>query len=382
MPHNDTASSETDDGVSRRKTLKYMGVAASGVALAGCSGSGGTGGGGGSGGTGTAVGDSSSGDITIVWTDHFPPGDFRPLDLTSRRLMSNVEERTGGQVTFEYHPGGELGGSGETMSLVQSGAADAGHIVPSYYSDIVPYTIVGDLPAMGDGTLAPSKAIHDMLMPWRDGLLFEADWKDKGIQPILTSVSAQYRVASAAGAIQTMSDLEGLNVRTGGGPAAAQAKALGGSPVDMGANSIYQAFERGTIDADMNGMEIWDVYSLYEVFGHITWNTPLVRNTLFEGMNMQTWNSLPGDVKEIFRDESNKNAKVWSEGLKSYRKSADKRFQEEYGINFYELPSKERSAWEKALTTDVVDPWVSRRPDSELGQKVLTAYRNGIKEYQ
>lgn len=367
--------------ITRRSAIKYVGGAAATGTLAGCTGGGGDGGSEGDGGS-TGDGGGTGETITLVWTDHFPPGDFLPLDITSRLFMEKVEERTGGRVQFDYHPGGDLGGSDETMSLVQSGSADIGHIVPSYYSDVVPYTVVGDLPAMGEDILPPSKAIHDMLMPHRDGLLFRLDWEEKGVRPLLTSISPQYMVASAVGAIETMEDLEGLNVRTGGGPAAAQAESLGASPVNMGATEIYQAFERGTIDADMNALEIWDAFKIYEVFTHMTRNAPLVRNTLFEGMNMDSWNSLPGDVQEIFIDQSNKNAKNWADGFRGYIDSATTRFEEEYDVQVYSLPDEERSRWTDALTTGVVDPWVSNRPDPGSGEDVLGAYRDGIEEYQ
>jgi TRAP-type C4-dicarboxylate transport system substrate-binding protein len=385
-----------DQQSTRRKTLKYLGTAVSATALAGCGGDGGDGGDGSSG--GSDGGDGSSGgsdggdggsstegsqqEFELVWTDHFPPGDFRPLDVTSRRFMDAVEEKSGGQVTFDYRPGGELGGSDQTMSLVQSGAADVGHIVPSYYSDIVPYTPVGDLPAMGQDILPPSKAIHDLLMPHRDGQLAEVDWEPQGIRPLLTNVSGQYNVASAVGPIETAEDLEGLNVRTGGGPAAAQAQALGASPVNMGAAEIYQAFERGTIEADMNGYEIWEGFGIYEVLEHVTRNTPLVRNTLFEGINLDTWNSLPDDMQELFIEESNKNPKSFADALSKYAEEATVRFEEEYDIPVYELPSEERSRWEEAQIEGVVEPWIDDKPDPELADEILTKYQEGIEEYQ
>lgn len=381
------------DVYTRRRALKAI-SATTALGLAGCTGNGGGNGGNGNGngsgngsgngnGDGETVGNGDSDqDFTLIWTDHFPPGEFLPLDVTSRRFMDAVEERTGGQVTFDYRPGGELGGSDQTMSLVQTGAADIGHIVPSYYADLVPYTPVGDLPAMGDDILPPSMAIHDLLMPHRDGQLAEVDWKPEGIRPLLTNVSGQYRVASAVGPIETQADLEGLNVRTGGGPAAAQAEVMGASPVNMGAAEIYQAFERGTIGADMNGYEIWEGFGIYEVLGHVTENTPLVRNTLFEGINLDTWNSLPGDIQEIFIDESNKNPESFATALTEYANEARTRFEEEYDIPVYQLTSEERAEWEERQINGVVEPWVDDKPDPELASEIRTKYEEGIEEYQ
>ncbi|MEY7851749.1 TRAP transporter substrate-binding protein [Natrarchaeobius sp. A-rgal3] len=375
------------DLCTRRSALKGIGAIAT-VSLAGCTedgGNGGNGGGnGGNGGNGNGgtVGDTDGDTITLAWADHFPSGDFISLDLTSRYVMDQIEEESGGEVQFEYYPGGELGGADETMELIRQGAIDIGHVVPQYYSDRLEFTQLGVLPGLAPSGVVGGQAMHDLLMPHREGQIFEAEWEELGLRPLLTAESDSYEIATVDDPIETLEDLEGMNMRSGGGIADNTVSALGASPVAMDAAEIYQSLERGTIDGDFNAAHLWEVFTIYEIINYCTFGAPLNATTLVEAISLDTWEGLPDHVQELFIEQSDQNPIRYGEEMFEYLSDIVDEFESEHGIEVNYMEDDEIERWEEVLQAEAVDPWVEGTSDPETGQELLDAYTDGIEEYR
>ncbi len=116
-------------------------------------------------GTFATVPAASAQEITLRAADSFPSGHYIGANLI-QVFMDTVSEKTGGKVAFEYFPAQQLGKSADMLSLTQSGVTDIGYVGPSYVSDKMPLSSVGELPEAA----VPAEVVdHDLPRSIRRG---------------------------------------------------------------------------------------------------------------------------------------------------------------------------------------------------------------------
>ena len=77
--------------------------------------------------------------------------------------------------------------------------------------------------------------------------------------------------------------------------------ALGAVPIAMGQSEVYEATVKGIIDGILATPAMIDTYSLTEVYKYVL-ELPLGYNTGMINMNMNTWTSLPDDLKTVVKE--------------------------------------------------------------------------------
>jgi len=165
---------------------------------------------------------------------------FGAGDIVTRR----VAEITGGKFQIRLFAGGEIVPGLQVLDAVQNGTVECGHTAPYYY--------IGKDPAFAFATALPfglNARQQNAWMYYGGGLEAMAGlFKDYGcIQFPAGNTGAQmggwYRKE-----IRSVSDLQGLKMRIGGLAGQVLAK-LGVVAQQIAGGEIYQALERGTIDA-------------------------------------------------------------------------------------------------------------------------------------
>ena len=128
--------------------------------------------------------------------------------------MDDVTKRTNGAVTFSYYPNQQIGKAADMLRLTQSGVVDIGYIAPSYASDKMPLSEVAQLPEVFQtscqGTLAYWKSA-------RQGVLAKQEYAPNRIRLLMEVVLPPYQVFTTRQKIGSISDLQGLKLRTTGG---------------------------------------------------------------------------------------------------------------------------------------------------------------------
>jgi len=159
-------------------------------------------------------------------------------------LVRRVAEATDGKFQIRLFAGGEIVPGLQVLDAVQNGTVECGHTAPYYY--------VGKDPAFAIGTALPfglNARQQNAWMYYGGGLEAMAGlFKEYGcIQFPAGNTGAQmggwYRKE-----IKTLADLKGLKMRISGIAGQVLAK-LGVVAQQIAGGEIYQALERGTIDA-------------------------------------------------------------------------------------------------------------------------------------
>jgi len=98
--------------------------------------------------------------------------------------------------------------------------------------------------------------------------------------------------------IRTPADVAGLKLRVAGAAAAQVVEALGGTPVQMPINQVYNALETGLIDGVVTGSSTLNDFKLDEVANSYTFGANLGRLSFYAVMNEGVYNGLSAEAKE------------------------------------------------------------------------------------
>ncbi len=232
---------------------------------------------------------------TIQWrlASSFP----KSLDIlygAAEHFARRVGEITGGKFTIRAHAAGELMPPLQVMDAVQAGTVECGQTASYYY--------IGKNPALAFDTTVPfglNTRQHNSWMYAGGGLeLIREVYKDFGIINFPAGNTGAQMGGWFRKEIKTVADLKGLKFRIAGIAGQMLAK-LGTVPQQIPGGEIYQALERGTIDAaewtvpyDDEKLGFSKVAKYYYYPGF--WEGTAQLSVL---VNLKKWEELPADYK-------------------------------------------------------------------------------------
>lgn len=182
---------------------------------------------------------------TVQWrlASSFPKS-LDTIFAASELVAKRVADITDNKFQIRVFAGGEIVPALQVLDAVQNGTVECGHTAPYYY--------IGKDPAFAFGTNLPFglNARHQNAW-WYQGGGREAMaelFKDYGIVEFNSGNTGAQMGGWYRKEIRTVEDMKGLKMRIGGLAGQVIAK-LGAVPTQIAGGEIYQALERGTIDA-------------------------------------------------------------------------------------------------------------------------------------
>lgn len=233
-----------------------------------------------------------------------------------------VEEKTEGRVKVNLYHGGALGGSGSVYQDVKGGLYDVGLVVANYFYDtnFFPYTI-GSLPF----AFSSSQSTYDVL-----GEFGEKYAKEKLTDIVVmgaTSTDA-YDIFSSK-PIRKVDDLKNQKMRVNGKSEPPFVEKLGGTPVSLVTEEIYEGLQKGTINTSFYTPIGAIGMKMYEPGPYIT-KLKVSVTPIIPVMNKEFFESLPDDLKEIFEEELNpKFAELFTENYTALLEESYQTLEEE-----------------------------------------------------
>jgi TRAP-type transport system periplasmic protein len=287
---------------------------------------------------------------------------------------NEVEKATNGRVKFQMlpkHPSAPPG----TFDAVRDGLVDLSYVTASYTPARHILPLVAELPGAGDTSLVNSVAYSRIY--WKH---FHKVGEYKGVKllGVFTHGPGQMFTKKP---VNSISDVQGLKIRTGGGIAEAVAKALGASAFVKPAPESYELLKSGVADGVFFPMESIISFKL---------DTVLEQATLFPGgmyssafgffMNEDKWAKLPKQDQEAIEKISGEHiarlaGRSWDEadrkGMEVLKKSGVKIVNAD-GALVAEV--KRRSA-------PIIDDWVTKASAKGVDAgKILSEFREELKK--
>lgn len=301
--------------------------------------------------------DNGKGAINLKFAYWVPPTST-PAQKVYIPWAKEIEKRTNNKVKVVLYGGEAMGKAPDYYTMCRMGVADIVQIEPNFTPGVFPLTEAISLPMEFNSAEVASAVLWE---------LFEKYMKDsefKKVKVLITHTTGISQLFSTK-KIMALEDFKGVKFAATSTMLMKTINALGGAAVMMPEPDIYTSLERGLIDGRFHEWEGAWVFKMNEVTKYRTANVNLNSNTLMIIMNLNKWNSLPDDVKQIFDDVSglvaskaagrafDEQDKVHLEKIISYDKSAQ-------NPEIYYLPANERERW-KATTSIIAEEWVKEK---------------------
>ncbi len=159
-------------------------------------------------------------------------------------IAKNVTEMSGGKFTISTHAAGELMPAMGIVDGVQNGTVECGHTAPYYF--------FGKDETFGLGCAVPFSLNSRQMTAWMyegNGLkLMREFYKDYNIINFPAGNTGAQMGGWYRKEIKSVADMKGLKFRVGGFAGKVITR-MGGVPTSIPGGEIYQALEKGTIDA-------------------------------------------------------------------------------------------------------------------------------------
>ena len=207
-----------------------------------------------------------------------------------------VNDQSGGALKIEVRDGTALANFGNSYDRVLSDVVQIGWVQPAFIAGKFPLSEVTNLPFMTDDDINCSLAL------WRyyKSPVMAAELQD--VVPIWASCLAQSGLHFAK-APRSDTELNGLKMRVAGKVPSQIVERMGGTPVSMTAESIYEALQRGTIDGMVTSWAAFEPYKFAEVaFYHV--EVPIGSNPSMFMMSRKKYESLPPAARKALDDNS------------------------------------------------------------------------------
>ena len=287
---------------------------------------------------------------------------------------NEVEKVTNGRVKFTMlpkHPSAPPG----TFDAVREGLVDLSYVTASYTPARHILPMLAELPGAGETALINSVAYSRIY--WK---YFHKVGEYKGVKMLGVFTHGPGQLFTKK-PVNSIADVQGLKIRTGGGAAEAVAKAIGASAFVKPAPESYELLKSGVADGVFFPMESIVSFKL---------DTVIEQATLFPGgmysssfgffMNEDKWNKLPKQDQEAIEKISGEwiarhAGKSWDDadgrGLEALKKS---------GVKIINA-NPEFVAEVKKRSAPLVEDWIKQAGAKGVdAAKILAEFREELKK--
>lgn len=306
---------------------------------------------------------------TFAQTNWDMPTPYPEGELHTRnnyQFAEDVEKATNGALTIRIHSGNSLIKNPEIKRAVQTGQVPIGEIFLANLGPESPIFELDSIPFFAPG--------YDEAR-----VLLEVSRESITEELLKQNLRPLYMVAWPSQAfftkepISSISDLQGLKMRTYNEQTARLAQLMGTVPTTVQATEMPQAFASGMLDAMFTAaptavsQSAWD-YTQY-VYNTQAW---VPKNVVF--VNERIFQSLPEEIREAVLEQ----AKIAEErGWQWSERENDEmpKVLEQNGMTLA-LISEELSVELRQIGEQMLDQWLARADDS--GKKIVDDYRSKV----
>ncbi|MER0236961.1 TRAP transporter substrate-binding protein [Fulvimarina sp. MAC8] len=213
-------------------------------------------------------------DVTMRFAHHLPESSEQ--HIAAERFAEIVEDKSGGSISVEVLPGGQLGGQREIIESVQLGTLEMGYGESGLYANYVPAYGILTLPYLYDDPAHWQNVVTGDIGNGLNEQLEEAT----GLV-VLNWIQAGYRdTFTTEKVIQQPSDFEGLKIRVPESPVFVETfSTLNAQPTPIPFPEVYTAMQTGVVGAMEGTPEAAYTNNIYEVAKHYN----KTRHIFFDG---------------------------------------------------------------------------------------------------
>lgn len=255
------------------------------------------------------------------------------------KYLAEIQEWTDGNFVINFYPSGQLGGDTELIEGAQMGSVDIFNGAPTSQVGLIPELAVLDIGGLYDNVDQCNQVLNggfmDQIQPY---------YNEAGLR-LLTAFATDFRITSSNDPINSLADLQGLNIRTQENKYhMAFWKELGANPTPLAFGELYIALQQGMMDAQEN---LWASYvgaKLCEVQNYMTFTNHIPFISTYV-MNNAKYESMSDAQKQALNQFLYSVQKYQTEGTAEDNARMQKLCEDEYGLVCNEVPADIQEAY-------------------------------------
>lgn len=229
---------------------------------------------------------------TLRWGTVLPVS--HPSVAMMNKVAQEVHNATGGAVTIETYPSGQLGSSRDVIEAVSSGAIQIVDEGAAQFGQFVPAFSILEAPYIWQNPAHMRRALGSasIMDPMNAELASKRDMRIIG--------SAYYgtrHVTAGTRAVKTVGDMNGFKLRI---PEVdtyrTMAEAWGARPTPLNIGELYLALSQGAVDGEENPLPTIQSSKFYEVQKYLALTAHILSPRLV-AINEATWSGLDAKAK-------------------------------------------------------------------------------------
>lgn len=218
-----------------------------------------------------------------------------PTTAALKAACAELLKESGGRLTIDVYPNGQLGSDTDTVSQVRSGAIDFVCTAGTIWGNLVPVTSINTVAFAFPDYPTVWKAMDGDLGTHIRGAFDKVN---------LVAVGKVYdhgfrQVTHSTKPINSPKDLAGMKVRVPASPILTSLfKGLDASPATVPIGELYTALQTKVVDGQENALPTIDATKLYEVQKYCSYTSHVWDCFTLVG-NKRNWNALPDDLRAM-----------------------------------------------------------------------------------
>lgn len=289
---------------------------------------------------------------TTIKITHTDPGRWTvsKSQAASEVFKAMVESGTGGKVTVEIYPAGQLGGEREHFEGVKIGTIEMTLVTESPVTQFLKPVMVLSIPYLFRSS-SVAWAVFDGPFGKELG---EAVRRATGVRVLGYGEVGFRHFSNSKRAIRKPEDVSGLKIRVMESPIyVSMVKALGGNAVPIAFPELYTSLQQGVVDGQENPVSTFVMNKFDEVQKYLTLDGHLY-STQFICINDRFFQGLPKDTQAVIEEAARVISTV-SRGVQTTTSYLGVTEAMTRGVQVYVPTSAEKDAFKKAAQGPVIE---------------------------
>jgi tripartite ATP-independent transporter DctP family solute receptor len=218
-----------------------------------------------------------------------------PVTVAMRGAAEKIAAESNGRIKLSIFPNSILGGDAAMLTQLRSGAIDFLTYLDGSLATVVPLSAISNV-----GFAFKDYAEVFAALDGKLGARVRADIMKAGMHVFDHIWDNGFRqITSSKRPIASPDDLNGLKIRVPTSPIEVSLfRSLGASPTALAFSEVYTALQTHLVDAQENPLTIIENGKVYEVQRFLSLTSHVWTGFWFLA-NMDRWNGLPKDVRDI-----------------------------------------------------------------------------------
>jgi TRAP-type C4-dicarboxylate transport system substrate-binding protein len=278
-------------------------------------------------------------------------------------FAQEVEARTNGGIHITFYPGGSLGDIKTHQALLVSGSIDFAEFVPMFHPGKYPLFDMFQLPWLTNDIMIHTRAMQEL---GKRGLLDKVYYEEA--HHLAGGIGTTASIFTVKDKIRKPKDLEGIKIRSSGGPTTRMLTAARASVVSVPFTETYEALQRGVVAGaftDWSGS--YDAKFL-DFLRHVCVLDCYV-TTIGIVMNKKSYERLPTEYKKIIDEAADNSIPPLIKNIAVVTKKSQE-FLLSKGGEIYNPTPAEMQAWKDTFMF-VWEDWIKEMESKGLDGKAL-----------